>query len=512
MAKVDIKTNKKNVPLNLMPGKIPPQAIDFEIAVLGALLLEKDALPKVIDILKPEIFYKDAHSLIYDAILSLFRDSQPVDLLTVSQFIKQQGKLEAIGGNAYLAELTSRVSSAANIEYHARIIAQKFILRELIRISGEILTEAYDDTTDVFQLLDKAEQSLFSLSETNLRRNYETMHSLTHKMIQRLEELKAKGNSITGIPSGYQALDNMTAGWQKSDFVIIAARPAMGKTAFTLNIARNAAILSNAPVVIFTLEMSAIQLAQRLIFAEAEIDLSKARNGNLSSHEWNQLNARIGEISKAPIYIDDTPALSIMDCRAKCRRLKAEKGIQLVIIDYLQLMRGDNRTGNREQEIAMISRSLKELAKELDVPVIALSQLSRAVETRGSDKKPMLSDLRESGSIEQDADMVMFLYRPEYYGFQTLEDGTPTEGICQVIIGKQRHGPVGEISLFFDKNYGKFRDFHTQFVPNFPKSSIPNFDPTQNTSFNPLDSSLNLPSKMNSLNLEDLDEFGDTPF
>jgi replicative DNA helicase len=495
-----------------MTGKIPPQAIDFEIAVLGALLLEKDALPKVIDILKPEIFYKDAHSLIYDAILSLFRDSQPVDLLTVSQFIKQQGKLEAIGGNAYLAELTSRVSSAANIEYHARIIAQKFILRELIRISGEILTEAYDDTTDVFQLLDKAEQSLFSLSETNLRRNYETMPSLTHKMIQRLEELKAKGNSITGIPSGYQALDNMTAGWQKSDFVIIAARPAMGKTAFTLNIARNAAILSNAPVVIFTLEMSAIQLAQRLIFAEAEIELSKARNGNLSSHEWNQLNARIGEISKAPIYIDDTPALSIMDCRAKCRRLKAEKGIQLVIIDYLQLMRGDNRTGNREQEIAMISRSLKELAKELDVPVIALSQLSRAVETRGSDKKPMLSDLRESGSIEQDADMVMFLYRPEYYGFQTLEDGTPTEGICQVIIGKQRHGPVGEISLFFDKNYGKFRDFHTQFVPNFPKSSIPNFDPTQNTSFNPLDSSLNLPSKMNSLNLEDLDEFGDTPF
>ncbi|GIV43628.1 MAG: hypothetical protein KatS3mg035_0751 [Bacteroidia bacterium] len=365
----------------------------------------------------------------------------------MSQFIKQQGKLDVIGGNAYLAELTSRVSSAANIEYHARIVAQKYILRELIRISGEILTDAYDDTTDVFQLLDKAEQSLFGLSETNLRRNYETMPSLTHKMIQRLEELKAKGNAITGIPSGYQALDNMTAGWQKSDFVIIAARPAMGKTAFTLNIARNAALISKVPVVIFTLEMAAIQLAQRLIFAEAEIDLSKARTGNLSPQEWNQLNARIGEISKAPIYIDDTPALSIMECRAKCRRLKAEKGIQLVIIDYLQLMRGDNRTGNREQEIAMISRSLKELAKELDVPVIALSQLSRAVETRGSDKKPMLSDLRESGSIEQDADMVMFLYRPEYYGFQTLEDGTPTEGICQVIIGKQRHGPVGEVSL-----------------------------------------------------------------
>ncbi len=505
MAKIENKITKKNIPLNLMAGKIPPQAIDFEMAVLGALLLEKDALPKIIDLIKPEHFYKDAHTIIYEAILTLFRNSEPVDLLTVSQFIKQLGKLEIIGGNAYLAELTSRVSSAANIEYHARIIVQKYILRELIRISGEILTDAYDDTTDVFQLLDKAEQSLFGLSETNLRRHYETMPSLTHQMIQRLEELKAKGNAITGIPSGFQALDNMTAGWQKSDFVIIAARPAMGKTAFTLNIARNAAILNNSPVVIFTLEMAAIQLAQRLLFAEAEIDLSKARTGNLSVQEWNQLNARISEISKAPIYIDDTPALSIMDCRAKCRRLKAEKGIQLVIIDYLQLMRGDNRTGNREQEIAMISRSLKELAKELDVPVIALSQLSRAVETRGSDKKPMLSDLRESGSIEQDADMVMFLYRPEYYGFQTLEDGTPTEGICQVIIGKQRHGPVGEISLYFDKNYGKFRDFNTQFTPKFSSSINPNFDPAP---FN----TIQLPSKMNSLNLEDLDEFGDTPF
>ncbi len=502
MSRIESKTIKKSIPLSIMPGKIPPQAIDFEMAVLGALLLERDALPKVIDILKPEHFYKDAHSIIYDSILSLFRDSQPVDLLTVSQFIKQSGKLEIIGGNAYLAELTTRVSSSANIEYHARIIAQKYILRELIRISGEVLNDAYDETTDVFQLLDKTEQSLFNLSETNLRRNYETMPNLTHKLIQRLEDLKAKGDAITGIPSGYQALDNMTAGWQRSDFIIIAARPAMGKTAFTLNIARNAAILNHSPVVIFTLEMSAIQLAQRLIFAEAEIDLSKARTGNLSVHEWNQLNARIGEISKAPIYIDDTPALSIMECRAKCRRLKAEKGIQLVIIDYLQLMRGDNRTGNREQEIAMISRSLKELAKELDVPVIALSQLSRAVETRGSDKKPMLSDLRESGSIEQDADMVMFLYRPEYYGFQTLEDGTPTEGICQVIIGKQRHGPVGEVSLFFDKNYGKFRDLNQSFIPNFSSNNIPDSGPSKTADFNPFNNSINLPSKMNSLNLD----------
>jgi replicative DNA helicase len=510
MAKVEAKISKKKIPQNLMPGKIPPQAIDFEMAVLGAILLERDALPKVIDILKPEFFYKDAHTIIYEAVLSLFRDSQPVDLLTVSQFIKQQGKLEIIGGNAYLAELTTRVSSAANIEYHARIVAQKYILRELIRISGEIMTEAYDETTDVFQLLDKAEQSLFSLSETNLRRNFETMSSLTHKTIQRLEELKTKGTAVTGIPSGFKALDSMTAGWQKSDLIIIAARPSMGKTAFTLNIARNAALLNHSPVAIFTLEMSAIQLAQRLLFAEAEINLSKGRTGNLSVQEWNQLNAHIGEISKAPIYIDDTPALSIMECRAKSRRLKAEKGIQLIIIDYLQLMRGDNRSGNREQEIAMISRSLKELAKELDIPIIALSQLSRAVETRGSDKKPMLSDLRESGSIEQDADMVMFLYRPEYYGFQTLEDGTPTEGICQVIIGKQRHGPVGEISLFFDKNYGKFRDFQTSFTPQFHQSTNPYTSSTP--SFNPLDNTLNLPSKMNSLSLDDLDEFGDTPF
>lgn len=509
MSKVENKSKRGIESVSFFPGRVPPQALDFEMAVLGALLLEKEALPKVIDILRAEVFYKDAHQQIYDGILALFRDSQPVDLLTVSQYLKQQGKLDMVGGNAYLAELTSRVASAAHIEYHARIVVQKFILRELIRISGEILIDAYDERLDVFQLLDKAEQQLFSLSETNLRRNYETMPNLTLQMIQRLEELKAKGNAITGLTSGYKSLDRMTAGWQKSDLIIIAARPAMGKTAFTLNIARNAALQANAPVALFTLEMSAIQLAQRMLFAEAEINLSKARTGDLSIQEWNQLNSRISEISKAPIFIDDTPALSIMDCRAKCRRLKAEKGIQLIIIDYLQLMRGDNRVGNREQEIAMISRSLKELAKELDVPVIALSQLSRAVETRGSDKKPMLSDLRESGSIEQDADMVMFLYRPEYYGFQTLEDGTPTEGICQVIIGKQRHGPVGEVSLYFDKNYGKFRDIENDFSLNITPNAEPS--PLTNTPFPPFNPSgpINLPSKMNDM---DFDEFGDTPF
>ncbi|MCS7074252.1 MAG: replicative DNA helicase, partial [Bacteroidia bacterium] len=435
----------KKIPFDIQStGKVPPHALDLEMAVLGALMLEKEALSRVIDIIKPEIFYAPKHKIIFEAILTLFQNSEPIDLLTVTNQLKLMGKLDEVEGPYYIAKLTSQVASAANIEFHARIVAQKYLQRELIQIAGETLRDAYEDTTDVFDLLDRTEQALFSLSETNLRRNYSPMNELVIKTIKRLEEIKGRGDGITGIPSGFRALDQLTAGWQPSSLIIIAARPAMGKTAFVLSVARNAAVLYKKPVAFFSLEMAAIELSQRLICAEAELDAQKVRTGNLEDYEWEQLNAKVGELSKAPLYIDDTPALSLFDLRTKCRRLKAEKNIELVIIDYLQLMRGDvSKSGNREQEIAGISRALKELAKELNVPVIALSQLSRAVESRGGDKKPMLSDLRESGSIEQDADMVMFLYRPEYYGFQTLEDGTPTEGICQVIIGKQRHGPVG---------------------------------------------------------------------
>ena len=442
-------------------GKLPPQALDMEEAVLGALLLEKDSLHRVIDILKPHMFYKDANRFIYETIIELFQNSEPIDILTVKNALSKVQKLKQTGGAFYLTELTSRVASAANIEYHARVVAEKFILRELITISDNVIKSAYDESTDVFDLLDGTEQQLFEISETNLRRNYASMPELVMKTLEKLEEMRGKDSSVTGIPSGFMELDKMTAGWQKTDLVIIAARPAMGKTALTLTLARHAAMRFNEPVAFFSLEMAAVQLTQRMICSEAELDAQKVRTGRLEEHEWKQLLHRIGTLNKAPIFIDDTPALSIFDLRAKCRRLKAEKGIGLVVIDYLQLMSGSssNKNANREQEIAGISRALKEIAKELDVCVIALSQLSRAVESRGGDRRPVLSDLRESGSIEQDADMVMFLYRPEYYGFETDDEGNSTLGLAELIIAKQRNGPTGNVKLNFIGQYGKFGDW-----------------------------------------------------
>lgn len=452
----------RKISQNNVVGKIPPQALDMEEAVLGALLLEKDALHRIMDILQPPMFYKDANRLIYEVIIDLFQDSAPIDILTVKAALRKAGNLEQAGGAYYLTELTSRVNSSANIEFHARIIAEKYILRQLIVISDDVVQKAYDETSDVFELLDEAEQNLFEISETNLRRNYQGMNELVMKTLERIEEIRGQDSSVTGIPSGLRELDQMTAGWQKSDLVIVAARPSMGKTALTLTLARNAAMRFNEPVAFFSLEMAAVQLVQRMVCSEAELDQQKVRTGRLEDYEWNQLISRIGNLSKAPLYIDDTPALSIWDLRAKCRRLKAEKGIGMVIIDYLQLMSGNaGKSGNREQEIAGISRALKEMAKELDVCMIALSQLSRAVESRGGDKRPILSDLRESGSIEQDADMVMFIYRPEYYGFETDDEGNPTTNMAELIIAKQRNGPVGSVKLQFVKNYGKFLDWNT---------------------------------------------------
>ena len=400
-------------------GKLPPQALDLEEAVLGALMLEKDALSAVIDILKPDVFYKDSHQKIFEAIQALFQRSSPVDILTVTAQLRQQGDLEMIGGAYYITELTNRVASAANIEYHARIISQKFIQRELIRISTEIISNAYEDTTDIFDLLDHAEKNLFDIAQNNLRRDSRKMDDIIRESLDNLEKIKDKVDGLTGVPSGFTALDRITSGWQPSDLVIIAARPAMGKTAFVLSCARNAAVQFNKPVVFFSLEMSSVQLVNRLISGETEIEQEKIKRGHLAEWEWQKLHSKIGTLTEAPLFIDDTPALNIFEFRAKCRRLKAQYDIQMIIIDYLQLMHGksDGKGGNREQEIGSISRALKSVAKELNVPVIALSQLSRAVETRpGAAKKPMLSDLRESGSIEQDADMVLFLYRPEYYG------------------------------------------------------------------------------------------------
>lgn len=442
-------------------GKLPPQATDLEEAVLGALMLEKDALSSVIDVLKPEVFYRDNHQKIFTAIKVLFEKSQPVDILTVTAELRKLGELEMIGGAYYITELTSRVASAANIEFHSRIIIQKYIQRELIRISTETINSAYEDTSDVLDLLDKAEKNLFEIAQSNLRRDARKMDDLVQEALKDIESLKDKKDGLTGVPSGFTGLDRMTSGWQKSDLVIIAARPAMGKTAFVLSCARNAAVDFDKPTVVFSLEMSSVQLVNRLIAGEAEIEQEKIRKGTLEEWEWQQIHSKIGRLEKSVFIIDDTPALNIFEFRAKCRRLKAQHDIQLIIIDYLQLMHGkaaDGKGGgNREQEIGSISRALKSVAKELNVPVIALSQLSRAVEQRpGNSKRPMLSDLRESGSIEQDADMVLFLYRPEYYGLTEDEDGNPTQGVGEVIIAKHRNGETGTVRLKFVGKYVKF--------------------------------------------------------
>ncbi len=441
-------------------GKLPPQARDLEEAVLGALMLEKNALNAVVEFLKPEHFYVEVHKEIYEAILELFKASEPVDMRTVVNQLRKQGKTEIMGssGAYYIAQLTAKVSSAANVEYHARVIIEMAIKRTLIEVASQIHQAAYEDTTDVFELLDKTEQSIFEISDSNLRKNYDNMRNLMARAIQELQVLKEHKDGLTGVPTGFSSLDRMTSGWQKSDLVIIAARPGMGKTAFVVSAMRNAAVDFKQPVAIFSLEMASVQLVNRMISAEAELEGEKIRKGNLADFEWAQLVHKTNKLASAPIFIDDTPALSILELRAKSRRLKAEHNIQLIIVDYLQLMRGD-AGGNREQEIASISRALKGIAKELNVPVLALSQLSRGVETRGGDKRPQLSDLRESGSIEQDADIVMFLYRPEYYKITQDEDGMPTQGMGEVIIAKHRNGSPGTVKLKFIGKYTKFADF-----------------------------------------------------
>ncbi len=440
-------------------GKMPPQAVELEEAVLGALMLEKDALTNVIDILKPQAFYKDSNSRIFHAIEQLFVRSEPVDILTVTQELKKTGELDIVGGAYYITQLTNRVASAANAEFHARIVAQKFIQRELIRISTKTINDAYEDGSDVFDLLDNAEKNLFSIVEGNIKKNYDKMSTLIKNALTQIEETQKNKGSFSGVPSGLTQLDRLTAGWQKSDLVIIAARPAMGKTALVLTMARNAAVDFQKPVAIFSLEMSSLQLVTRLIASESELSSEKLKKGTLEDHEWQQLNDKIKKLAEAPLFIDDTPGLSVFELRAKARRLKEQHGIKLIIVDYLQLMTaGGEGKGNREQEIATISRSLKGLAKELEIPVIALSQLSRAVETRGGDKRPQLSDLRESGAIEQDADMVMFIHRPEYYNITEDENGTDTRGMAELIIAKHRNGPVDSAKTRYIGQFTKFCD------------------------------------------------------
>jgi replicative DNA helicase len=450
------KSRRKNGSLELgtmMFGKVPPQAKDLEEAVLGAILLEKNAFDVVIEILKPECFYLEANQRIFRAMQGLQQKNSPIDLLTVVEELKFREEIDLIGGPYYVTKLTNAVVSSANIETHARIILQKFIQRELIRISGEIIGDAYEDSTDVFDLLDDAETKLFEITNNHLRKDYVSIDTVLVKTIQRIEDLRTRQDEITGVPTGFSLLDHITYGWQPSDLIVLAARPSVGKTAFALNLARNAALHPTKPTAVgfFSLEMSAGQLVQRILSAESEIWLEKIARGRLEEHEMKQLYKKgIERLASAPIHIDDTAALNIFELRAKCRRLRNKHNVGLIIIDYLQLMSGagENRNSNREQEISRISRDLKGLAKELQIPILALSQLSREVEKRKEgNKMPQLSDLRESGAIEQDADLVMFLYRPEYYDITSNELGESNKGDTHVRIAKHRNGQLDTIKL-----------------------------------------------------------------
>lgn len=478
-------TNRAKIvnPLSHEIGRIPPQAVDLEQVVLGAMMLEKTAVNDTIDILSENSFYDPKHQYIYKAIRALFAATSPVDLVTVTDRLSKSGELSAAGGAGYISQLTNRVGSTANVQYHARIIAEKFIKRELIRVSNEVIKNAFDDTVDVFELLNGAERDLFQIGDGNMSKQVDVMSNVVRNAIEEIEVARKNADGISGIPSGFVEIDQVTAGWQRSDMIVIAARPGMGKTAFVLSAARNTA-LQGYGVAIFSLEMSSVQLVKRLIAGESRINSEKLRKGDLADHEFQQLHSRIQKLAAAPIYIDDTAAISIFDFRAKCRRLKAQYDIQLVIIDYLQLMsaKDGKNSGNREQEISMISRSIKEIAKELNIPIIALSQLSRSVEQR-SDKKPILSDLRESGAIEQDADIVSFLYRPSYYKILKYDDGTSTQGIGEFLIEKHRNGKTAAVRLRFEDEFARFSNLNEpdQFLEKGNNESLMRFNQESNT-------------------------------
>jgi len=496
----------KSTLIHLERGKIPPQALDLEEVVLGAMMIDKKGVDEVVDLLSPESFYKEAHQHIFAAIIILFEKSDPIDLLTVSGQLKKEGKLEKVGGDFYLISLTQKVSSSAHIEFHARIILQKFIQRSLIKISSEIIEESYDESVDVFDLLDNAESKLYDITLGNVKKSTETAQDLVIQAKKKIEEIANK-EGLSGVPSGFERVDKVTSGWQPSDLVIIAARPGMGKTALTLSMARNMAVNNNVPVAFFSLEMSSVQLITRLISSETGLSSEKLRTGRLEKHEWEQLNVKVKSLEQAPLFIDDTPALSIFDLRAKARRLASQHKIKLLIVDYLQLMTvgGNNKTGNREQEISTISRNLKSLAKELDIPVIALSQLSRAVETRTGSKRPILSDLRESGAIEQDADIVSFIYRPEYYKIDEWDDDerSPTEGQAEFLIAKHRNGGLDNIRLKFNGSLGRFEnldnfdspfEFHSKMNAAANDNTFkPDQYPTQDQAFGPSDEEDDMP-------------------
>ncbi|MBN3033237.1 MAG: replicative DNA helicase [Candidatus Saganbacteria bacterium] len=437
--------------------KIPPQNLAAEQSVIGSMLLDKNAVVRGIELLGPESFYRDAHRFIYEAILELFDRGEPVDLVTVTEALRKSGKLDAVGGSVYVADLINSVPTAANVEHYAKIVEEKYVLRRLIEAGTGVVSSAFSDPEDVDQVLDTAEQSIFDIALKRSREGFHKIDSVIKRVLDKIDALYSKKESITGTPSGFPDLDQLTAGFQNADLIIIAARPSVGKTAFALNIAQQVAIKHNVPIAIFSLEMSKEQLAQRMLCSEAEVDAQKLKTASLSDTGWKKLTRALGKLSEAPIFIDDSASITATEIRAKARRLKIERGLGLVIVDYLQLMRGRNRIENRVQEISDIARSLKTLARELEVPVVALSQLSRAVEQR-PDRIPRLSDLRESGEIEQTADLVMFIHREDYYNPQS-ERGN----VAEIIIAKQRNGPVGSIELVFRKEIAKFCSKETRY-------------------------------------------------
>ena len=511
--------------LSIADGKMPPNAVDFERLVIGTFLIDKKGLDHSIDLLTPEVFYDPRHQVIFATILKLYEGNHPVDLMTIIQELKKEDKLGQAGGDHYIIDLTMGVSSSAHIEYHVRVILEKYILRSLINVSANVIDSSYKESTDVFELLDKAEQSFFEITNGTIKKGFDTANSLVKQAIDTIKSLKDK-EGLSGVPSGFRDIDKETGGWQNSDLIIIAARPAMGKTAFLLSMARNIAVGHKIPMVLFSLEMASVQLITRMIASETKISSEKLRKGTLDDEEWQRLFSNVSELENAPLFIDETPSLSIFDFRAKCRRLVMQHGVRLIMVDYLQLMTaggGGKGVGNREQEISMISRSLKAIAKELNVPVIALSQLSRSVEARPG-KRPQLSDLRESGAIEQDADIVSFIFRPEYYKIAVWDNDdegqeTPTENQAELIIAKHRNGATADVRLSFLKHFAKFGDIEAAldggmggYPSNFGSNEPNGFDKIR-TTIQP-GAAFDLPdsSKLSGSSMNDLDDDDDFPF
>lgn len=446
--------------MDIANHKVPPQNIEAEQCVLGGVLLENEAISKVLEIMIADDFYRESHRKICHSMIELFEKSEPIDLITLTNILKSNNQLDEVGGAAYLASLVDNIPTAANIGYYAKIVKEKSILRGLINAATEIVARGYEDGGDVVDLLDQAEKSIFQISESQIKPSFYEIKSLLKESFKTIEKLYESREIVTGVPTGFDEIDKLTTGFQPSDLIIIAGRPSMGKTAFSLNIAQYAAIKKNIPAALFSLEMSKEQLVLRMLCSEAKVDAHRLRGGFLGEEDWPKLTRAAGILSEAPIFIDDTPALSVLEMRAKTRRLMAEHKLGLVIVDYLQLMRGrglfarGRSSETREQEISDITRSLKSLAKELHIPVIALSQLNRRVEER-QNKRPQLADLRESGAIEQDADLIAFIYRDEIYD---RSDDNPNKGIAEIIIGKQRNGPVGEVKLAFLDKYTTFEN------------------------------------------------------